>query len=159
MKTKGVLANIVCGVLGLALSAYVWISTYSFPVDKISVVGSDYFPRLLAFGLAASSLTMLVTTIVSKREEIFETLNPKDPGIQRAIICLLSTILYVALLKPVGFIPVSILYLFGIMVLLKKRNWIVMAVLSAVLPIGVYLAFLELLGISLPVGILSFILY
>jgi len=159
MKVKGLLTNIVCGCIGLALSAYVWIATASFPKDHISLIGSDFFPRLLAFGLAASSITMMAIAAITKKEELFEIMNIREKGMQRAVICLLATIAYALLIPRLSFILSSMLFLFGIMYMLKNRKWIQMTLIAVIVPIAVFKIFEQLLGILLPLGILKNILY
>ena len=58
-------ANIVFGIIGLLLSAYVWISSADFPYDKIMILGPEFFPRVMAVAMAIASAGLLVQTFVS----------------------------------------------------------------------------------------------
>lgn len=68
-------------------------------------------------------------------------------------------VLYVLLLKQVGFIPMTVAYLFFQILLLypegKKRYWLA-AVVSLGLSCLIYLAFVYLLNVPLPSGIMPF---
>ena len=67
--------------------------------------------------------------------------------------------LYVLLMKSVGFVLTTIVYLFLQTLVLtpkgKTRIWFA-AALSAVLAVGIYLIFSRLLNVPLPAGILAF---
>lgn len=155
MNKKSVKANLICGITCILFSLWVWFETASFPEDKNVNINSDFFPRMMAIGLIIASLSMIFTSVMSKKEEIIGTLSLKNSGIQRALICLVLTILVAVLLKPVGFIIVSIVYAFIMMYILGDRKWIRMIIVSILVPLLIFFLFSKLLGITLPLGILK----
>ena len=79
-------ANIVFGIIGLLLSAYVWISSADFPYDKIMILGPEFFPRVMAVAMAIASAGLLVQTFVSGAVGDGKSISLKNPGIRRALI-------------------------------------------------------------------------
>ena len=79
-------ADIISAIIGLLLSAYVWIASASFPQDVVMKIGPDFFPRIIAVAMAIASLFLLVQALTNKTpEEAVQTLNLKDAGILRAL--------------------------------------------------------------------------
>lgn len=89
-----------------------------------------------------------------------ETDGAKDrPVISKRTLLTLSLILiYAVLFKSLGFVISSALYLFAQMWLLRtgKKNYVLMAALSVVGPLLIYLLFVYALDVMLPAGILWF---
>ncbi|MBZ4655118.1 MAG: hypothetical protein JG781_2475 [Peptococcaceae bacterium] len=148
-------ADIIAGILGLALSVYVAWAAAQFPEDKVLLLGPHFFPTLLAIGLGLMSLILIAKAMLGKAKKAGETFDLKDPGIQRAGIALLATILYGILLPHVGFIIMSIVYLFFLMCLLKQRNYSKMLAIALGVTFIVYGIFRVALNITLPTGFLG----
>lgn len=147
--------DIIGGILGILISIYVLYESAKFPKDIVMKVGPGYFPRLLAVALFAASVLLIINALRGKSRKKYEKFNIKDPGIHRAGIALLATISYCLVLKYLGFIISSVLYLMFLMYLLKKRNYVSMIVISACISIGIYSIFQSILNITLPMGVLS----
>jgi putative tricarboxylic transport membrane protein len=147
--------DIIAGILGLAIAAYVIYTAYYFPEDKVLLLGPSFFPTCLAGGLGVFSLLLLIGALRGRSRPGNDPFNIKDPGVHRAIISLLAIIIYCALLKAVGFIITSAVYLFALMYLLQRRDYLKMAAVSVVVTLLVYGIFNRLLDISLPAGFLG----
>lgn len=78
---------------------------------------------------------------------------------QKTWITAILILLYALLLKSVGFVITSFIYLLCQMYVLQdgKRNWKMMIVISVVCSIGIYLLFSKVFSVMLPRGILTFI--
>ena len=66
-----------------------------------------------------------------------------------------ATLLYPVLLPLVGFLPLSVVYLFGVSFFLGIRNYKVMVLYSIVVTALLFAIFEIWLGISLPQGLLE----
>ena len=130
-------ANIVFGIIGLLLSAYVWISSADFPYDKIMILGPEFFPRVMAVAMAIASAALLVYTYMVGTVGDGRSISLKNPGIRRA------------------FIIDSLLFMMFMMYMLQFRSYGKMF-LSSVLTIAIVIfAFQIMLQIQLPAGILD----
>ena len=145
-------ANIVFGIIGLLLSAYVWISSADFPYDKIMILGPEFFPRVMAVAMAIASAGLLVQTFVSGAVGDGKSISLKNPG---ALIVFVAAVVYAALLPILGFIIDSLLFMMFMMYMLQFRSYGKMF-LSSVLTIAIVIfAFQIMLQIQLPAGILD----
>ena len=149
-------ADIISAIIGLLLSAYVWIASASFPQDVVMKIGPDFFPRIIAVAMTIASLFLLVQTLTNKTpEEAVQTLNLKDAGILRALAFLILAVVYVSVMDFLGFIIATIICLLVGMYILKLRNLKNMVLVSLGTAMGVYFAFASILGIQLPSGLLA----
>ena len=149
-------ADIISAIIGLLLSAYVWIASASFPQDVVMKIGPDFFPRIIAVAMAIASLFLLVQTLTNKTpEEAVQTLNLKDAGILRALAFLILAVVYVSVMDFLGFIIATIICLLVAMYILKLRNLKNMVLVSLGTAMGVYFAFASILGVPLPRGLLA----
>ncbi|SHI87644.1 Tripartite tricarboxylate transporter TctB family protein [Geosporobacter subterraneus DSM 17957] len=145
-------ADIIGGLMGVFISAFVFYESSKFPEDIVMKIGPSYFPRILAMGLLLVSGILILQAYMGKSKKPAEKFDIKEPGIQRAGIALLSTIVYCMILDKVGFIPSSILYLVFLMYLLEKRNYVKMTMISTAVVVGIYIIFKTILNITLPSG-------
>lgn len=160
-KTK----DLVTGLAGLALSAFYILCAQSISVFEgvgATAINSRTLPILWGVCLAVLSMLLLLRYFRSpKSEKSAEKKGKAEP--LRAKLAVPATFLlltlYVLLMKPVGFVLTTGLYLFAQMLVLapkeKLKTWFA-AVLSVVLAVGIYLVFSRLLNVPLPAGILAF---
>ncbi|MCE5283401.1 MAG: tripartite tricarboxylate transporter TctB family protein [Deltaproteobacteria bacterium] len=150
--------DVISGVIGVLIGAYVLIQCQSFPPDVVMKIGPAFFPEILAWGLVAFSALLVLQALLGKVSGTFERLSLRQKGTQRILLSVGVMIVYCAVLKPVGFILATIPFIIFFMFLLGNRNkfqylWVPMAI-----TIGVYLVFEKVLVLSLPNGLLDFIL-
>ncbi len=146
-------ADCIAGLLGLALTGYVWIITGTFPEDQVVRVGPAFFPRILAVCLGLSCLVLLIKALVDRQViSASRGFSFRDPGFQRAVIALAATVVYCFVLEPFGFIVASIIYLLFLMSLLKDRKYLQMLLTAVAVTLTLYLIFSVFLHITLPMG-------
>ena len=146
--------DIAGGAVGVAIGAYVIIQSAKMPPDHIMKIGPAFFPSILAIGLIVFSVYLAVAGALTKKEGGFERIDFRRFGIWRAVISLGISAVYAVALKPLGFIPASILFIAALMVLLGAKKPLVIVFVSIGATAGVYLVFSILLVISLPVGVM-----
>jgi len=144
----------IIGLSGLALSLYVYVVSDAFKRvgDGLSE-NPAYYPRILALLLALMSCGILIGAI-RKRQALKVNVNRElllNIGKFLGVL-----ILYILILKPIGFIIGTALFSFAMIWLLGSTRK--QAVIYA-LPIAlvIYFVFSYLLKVPLPKGILSFI--
>ncbi len=144
--------NIVFGLIGIAISVYVFWKTSRFPVDRIMGIGPSFFPRILAAGLFIFSAILVILNILKVGQTDKPSFSIKDPEIQRVAVTLASTIVYGISMSFLGFLISTTIYLIFLMYVMKLRKWIKMVAVSAAVSVVVYTIFKSLLNISLPGG-------
>jgi putative tricarboxylic transport membrane protein len=115
-------------------------------------IGPDFFPRLIAAGLFIFSGVLIVSNLLSREEDTVVRFDIKDPGVQRAGIALLASIVYGLLVETFGFILTTIVYLVFLMYVMKLRKWKKMGLVAVMVSLLVFLVFRVFLHITLPDG-------
>jgi putative tricarboxylic transport membrane protein len=147
--------DVISGLIGIMIGAYVLVKCRSFPQDVVMKIGPAFFPEILAGGLIAFSALLVVQALRGKSVGEAQGLSLRDRGIQRVGLALAGMVAYCALLKPVGFIIATIPFIMFYMVLLGNRKPLSYLWVPAAITAGVYLVFEKLLILSLPAGLLS----
>lgn len=136
---------------------------------KISPVDSRFLPAILSAGMAVLTVFQVYNAVKKHQaqkaapaaEETEEVPEAQRPEYRRAMMTLASSLLYVAILQPVGFVISSILYLelqMCVMAPREKRKPVRFLIISIAAVIVVYFVFHNLLRLMLPNGILTGIL-
>ncbi len=152
-------ANLIAAVIGMVFSLVCFVDTFSFKQFKNVPVGPEVFPRILAVGLFICCLALFLLNLRDTEEnsQPAPTLSLKDPYILKAIFATLVIVVYALLWEPVGFLFISPFALFVLTYLMGKRDWKMMIVVSILMPIVTWAIFRYLLGITLPMGPLDFL--
>jgi len=154
MKT----ADIVGGLVGILIGAYaIWEGT-NMPPDFIMKIGPSFFPNILASLLILFSVASIVFALKGKSKGTVEPIKLSDKGAQRGVITLLATIVFCAVLDPLGFIPTAIIFLVFMMLLMGNRKPWQLAIAPPLVTFSIWLIFEKALNLSMPAGILTDIL-
>ena len=81
----------------------------------------------------------------------------KDKGVLAALFVMLLCALFVVFFKPLGYVVCGAVLCFIIMVLIGKRNWLQMVLVSILVPLGMWLVFYKVLTVNIPMGPLQFL--
>ena len=116
----------------------------------------SFFPWVITACLTILSLSLLIQAVIPK----FSQMVPKSSGIptKRAILALVLSIIYLALLPLLGFIGANILLFSGLMYLYGERKLIKNIIFSILVSVVIFYLFREAFQIRLPAGILEVIL-
>ena len=157
MKTQKAY-DMLFGVIVLAIAAFYTVMTCMIPLrDNADVINARTIPFILAALMWILGICQLVFSQKSSKE-------PLDKGegvdIKTVIQTALLIILYIALFDMVGFIVMTILYLFFQYIVLtpsdKKINPVLYGIIAVAVSIFVYTVFRYALDIMLPQGIIQF---
>lgn len=155
MKTKN-FPELVVNMVIFIFGALLFISAQSIKVGAAMGQGGDFMPKLCSVLWLIISGLLVVTTVLDKCPRGEEKGNLKG-----FFLTLILLFLYVLLLEPVGFVITSIVYMFIQMMLfvpkelINKKQLIVFAVVSVLLPVLVNLLFENVFYLILPAGILG----
>ena len=147
----------VFGVVLLALGVAVFWHVQSFPKIPGQNVGPALFPGIVAVGLIASGLLLIVSGARARpRSALFEGMPWMRSRRHVAALAtlVLATIAYIFFSTSVGFLIVASLGLFAMLVAFGLRP-VPAAVVAIVGTIVIWYAFYKLLRVPLPWGVLQ----
>lgn len=151
----------------LALSGLGWLATDALPTGlRLDPLGPAYFPRFVLISLAMLATALLVRSIWAARRgpatpssttpTAGETEAAPSPiSYPRMLGVLALSIGYVLLMDALGYLVSSVLYVAAVLVLLRVRRPLAIALCAVGLPAVLYALFGWLLGVPLPGGVLE----
>lgn len=169
MKKNPVIEPIVVMAIGLLI----FFASFGIETAVHSIaIGPDFMPKLIGVLFVILGATMLPAALRAQKAKgadvVVEKKVPSQPLTKKELalkymhyIVWVWTLLYALSMKEVGFLFSSIIYLFVSMILLtireKKRNWLVIVLVSLIVPTFVYILFRQQFFLMLPVGICKYI--
>ncbi len=166
-KTKTqAFANLIGSLIFSALGVWALIQTYSFQEVKNTYVQAAVFPQIMCVGMLIFAVILLIQSIIKlmTMDENDPLAEPaasinfiKDKGVLAALFVMLLCALFVVFFKPLGYVVCGAVLCFVIMVLIGKRNWLQMVLVSILVPLGMWLVFYKVLTVNIPMGPLQFL--
>ena len=147
------IVNLVVLIMGVAL----FISAQGIETGAAMAQGGDFMPKLCAGIWVALGILLFLFGLREKPEEG----GKSQVSIKGFAATMVLLFVYILLLKPVGFVITSIVYLFLQMCLFvpaekrTKKSYILFAVISVVVPFAVNWLFVNVFALILPAGILK----
>ncbi|HZK12652.1 MAG TPA: tripartite tricarboxylate transporter TctB family protein [Atribacterota bacterium] len=139
-------------ILIIANSIYFIEGIRTAPLIKNDEIGITFFPFFVSLLLFITAGCLLYTGMREKTSTSFSLFK-----ISRPIVIIVTTLIYVAIFKKVGYFLSSILYVFSLMLLfddqkdLKNKK-----LLNIIFTIGIvliiYLLYQKVFGVRLPIG-------
>ena len=155
--------DLVVGIFFMALGVVLYVAAAALPKSAVMEIGPDFMPKVIA---ALTFVLALVLTIQSakglKSKEIDPASVPKS-DYKRVISSIILVLIYVFVMRPVGFIITTLVFLPLQMLILSPddkrgvKNIVVLLVIDVIFTIAVYLLFRYAFMIMLPRGPLTFI--
>ena len=166
-KTKTqAFANLIGSLIFIAVGVWALIQTYSFQEVKNTYVQAAVFPQIMCVGMLIFAVILLIQSIIKlmTMDENDPLAEPaasinfiKDKGVLDALFVMLLCALFVVFFKPLGYVVCGAVLCFVIMVLIGKRNWLQMVLVSILVPLGMWLVFYKVLTVNIPMGPLQFL--
>lgn len=166
-KTKTqAFANLIGSLIFIAVGVWALIQTYSFQEVKNTYVQAAVFPQIMCAGMLIFAVILLIQSIIKlmTMDENDPLAEPaasinfiKDKGVLAALFVMLLCALFVVFFKPLGYVVCGAVLCFIIMVLIGKRNWLQMVLVSILVPLGMWLVFYKVLTVNIPMGPLQFL--
>ena len=159
-------SNLIGSLIFLAIGIWGYIKTLSFRTVKGSYAQPATFSQIMLIGMMIFAGILLIQSlwnlthlkVDSWAAEKAASLNfIKDRGVQYALVTILLCVAYVALFKTLGYVLVSFIICFAIMILIGKRHWMQMVLVSLLVPLCMWLLFYLLLKVNIPMGPLTFL--
>ena len=166
-KTKTqAFANLIGSLIFIAVGVWALIQTYSFQEVKNTYVQAAVFPQIMCVGMLIFAVILLIQSIIKlmTMDENDPLAEPaasinfiKDKGVLAALFVMLLCVLFVVFFKSLGYVICGAVLCFVIMVLIGKRNWLQMVLVSILVPLGMWLVFYKVLTVNIPMGPLQFL--
>ena len=166
-KTKTqAFANLIGSLIFIAVGVWALIQAYSFQEVKNTYVQAAVFPQIMCVGMLIFAVILLIQSIIKlmTMDENDPLAEPaasinfiKDKGVLAALFVMLLCALFVVFFKPLGYVVCGAVLCFVIMVLIGKRNWLQMVLVSILVPLGMWLVFYKVLTVNIPMGPLQFL--
>ena len=166
-KTKTqAFANLIGSLIFIAVGVWALIQTYSFQEVKNTYEQAAVFPQIMCVGMLIFAVILLIQSIIKlmTMDENDPLAEPaasinfiKDKGVLAALFVMLLCALFVVFFKPLGYVVCGAVLCFVIMVLIGKRNWLQMVLVSILVPLGMWLVFYKVLTVNIPMGPLQFL--
>lgn len=165
-KTKDLITAILFIVLGLTAIFALIPSGVIVPGSvQISALSPDFWPYTIAWGVVISSCFLLLETFMLKVPEGDEDASEDAeyklatlPATLRIVILIFALFLFYFALTTVGIVAGSVVLMPAMMLYFGERQWKYIIPLSILIPIGLYLFFLHVAGIPMPLGIFETLL-
>ena len=166
-KTKTqAFANLIGSLIFIAVGVWALIQTYSFQEVKNTYVQAAVFPQIMCVGMLIFAVILLIQSIIKlmTMDENDPLAEPaasinfiKDKGVLAALFVMLLCALFVVFFKTLGYVVCGAVLCFVIRVLIGKRNWLQMVLVSILVPLGMWLVFYKVLTVNIPMGPLQFL--
>ncbi len=146
----------LAGAFLLAASVAILLAVLAIPGrGGYSTSGPRFVPLIVAIGLVALSVAFLARTFVRADIDLAERSAAEDEVTHWATPALLvaGLIAYALLLEPLGYIVATTLFFAPVAWLLGSRRPVRDALIGLVLGVGLFTAFTQYLGVSLPAGL------
>lgn len=155
--------DIVVSIFFMVLSAVIILMALQLPKSQVMDIGPDFMPIVISavsFILAAILLVQSLHRFKRNSAEL-EGKAPEQCDYKRVLLSIILVLIYVCVMKPVGFIVSTLAYLVCQMYVLApdenrtKKDIILLAVISVIFTLVVYFLFRYGFKILMPAGILA----
>lgn len=141
-RVPGVIGDRLIGGLLLVLALGAWWLSHDLASGFMQPIGPGEYPRLISLPLAALSLLLILRPGLNQRW-------PGRAALVRQALTLLVLGCYAGLVKPLGFLPASLVAVV-LLVRLFGAAWKPALVSGSVLTLALYALFEFVLGMPLP---------
>lgn len=156
-------ANLVASILFIVFGAWALMQTYGFQEVKNTYVQPALFPQIMTVGLLIFSIILFVQSVIKlttmkETDPLAEkaaTIDPREKGVLAALAVIVLCVFFVAAFKALGYVLASAVISAAIMVLIGKRNWLQIVLVSILVPLVMWLIFYKVLTVNIPMGVLQ----
>ena len=155
MKDTKKAADFIISIILIALSVFLYMIADKMPGATKGIGPGDY-PKFICTILFILGVIQLISVIVaSKGIPLIEIKEINAKYLLRALIMVVATFVYYKLMKPIGYIITTPIFLFGSFMLFGYKKKIKGVIIALIFTIAVYLLFTKVFMIFLPRGILG----
>lgn len=155
----------IFGGVTILLGVALFLMSFGIKSVALNLIKADFFPRLIAALLVFLGVILLLTGLKAAKE--YQTVEEeselpfwKNDGTISMLETLVLIGVYVLLMKPLGFVIATFIYLVVQMYVLTpkekrtRKNVVLFVVISLIASLAIYLLFVRVFYLMLPAGIL-----
>jgi len=147
------IGRIAAGTIGLGFAILYLIEGSSLPFGRMRAPGPGVFPMFVGGLFAIICVAVIVDALLTR--EPGQTTYPEGPHLRRLLLVSGSFVVYVSLLKVIGFPVATVAFVICFARLVGNVSWVSAAIGGVGLTAAVWSIFTLVLGVRLPVGIWS----
>jgi putative tricarboxylic transport membrane protein len=155
--------DIIVGAVFTAISIALLVAAQMLPKSKVMDIGPEFMPMVIGVITLILALFLLLTSLRNFKAHSEELLSAEIPDCdyKRVISSIILVLIYVFVMKPVGFVISTLVYLMLQMLVLSpdderdKKHIIILAVIDIIFTILVFMLFRYAFKIVLPAGIFT----
>ena len=154
--------DLTVGIFFTILSIAMIFASIALPKSTVMKIGPDFVPMCIAILTLGLALALIALSLKSLKENagkvIVADADEEAPDMKRVIVSFLLILVYVFVMKPVGFIVSTCVYLPLQMLVLapdEGRKPVFLTVISVAFTLGVFFLFRYGFKIVLPAGIFT----
>lgn len=144
-------ANYLLSILMIILASFVYYYAGRFVGLGGSDLGPSFFPRMVSIFIYILSVLLIIVTLTTHKVDKQSLFNKN--GFLRVLSGAILILFYFILIKGIGFIFSTIVFLVVFMKLLGIRIWIKSILISITTTLIVYYLFQDILKVRLPSGL------
>ncbi len=147
----------IIGVVTLLVAAVYLYATTQIPTLEIGdPLGPKAFPVILGISLIAAAILLFVETLKADAAPV--AAGPRENRRHWWLIggVVVWTALYFGVFDYAGYLVATTVYLLVLTGVFNRGKWLANVLTSVLWAVGSYVLFVKILGVVLPVGILSF---
>ncbi len=146
--------DMVVSAIFFLMGAWVLWQATLLPTFSVFGPGPEFMPNVLGVLLLILSAVLFVNSW-RKSPSIPEGFVPDRKGLFRIAVMIVALFLYTALLEVVGYLPLTFAYAVFMLLAMWRARWYVSLVVAVAITFGFYWAFVVVLGVPAPKGILG----
>ena len=159
MNTK-LVKQIIAPVIILALIIFAYVLSIDFNAPENGVLNPAYYPRLLIYIILVMTISVIVMEFLKnkkvnsvKSEESSDSDNASKREKALTLKFISAIVLYALVLKVLGFVIATALFLISSMTVLGYKNYKNMIILTVFVTAIIYFGFSSILNVRFPSGI------
>jgi hypothetical protein len=150
--------ELIIGLIVMVFGGLYIAKTFSITKYGDAVVDSRFIPQLLGGFLVFLGVIQIINGIKGL-SKINETQSQNSFKVdKRVLLTLVNVIVYISLLKSIGFLIMTIVFTILQIIILsneKKPKYLNMVIISIIFSISIYIIFVKGFSLTLPSGILG----
>lgn len=147
------------------ISSFFWIAvggifctgSLNYGFSRMRTIGGGFFPFVAGIALISLSMVVLITALAAKKENgpVKENFLPERDSLKKLLLALVALFTYVLVLKYLGFVLTTFLFMVFLLRFIEPQRWIVVFTAAILTSAIAYLIFNLWLKVQLPRGILG----
>lgn len=164
VKKRKIIEELMFNIVFLAVNMFFFIYSMRYSGIRDTTLGTGTFPRIILVLLMIFSVINLIRTAIrymERHKKELKDIDEKQNSIniavmKRFLLAFLLLIIYYMLIKFVGFVVPTIIFIILMMILLSQKVNRSIFIFSVLATIILYVSFRILLKVPLPTGFMGF---